>query len=75
MANYICIRTYLSRHEAEIDREFLKTSGIQAVIFAGDMDGIFPGLLVGAPARLMVAEQQAEEALELLALPDQNSEP
>ncbi len=62
-----CIKTYLNRHEAEMDREFLETSGIDAVILAGDLGGILPSLLWGALVRLMVVEEQAEEALELLA--------
>ena len=66
MSNHICIKTYLHRHEAEMDREFLETSGIDAVILAGDLGGILPSLLWGALVRLMVAEEQAEEALELL---------
>lgn len=49
-----------------MDREFLETSGIDTVILAGDLGGILPGLLWGAVVRLMVAEEQAEEALELL---------
>lgn len=66
MTNHVCIKTYLHRHEAEIDREFLEASGVDAVILAGDLGGILPGLLWGAGVRLMVAEEQAEEALELL---------
>lgn len=66
MGNHICIKTYLHRHEAEMDREFLETSGIDAVILAGDLGGILPGLLWGAVVRLMVVQEQAEEALELL---------
>lgn len=66
MSNHICIKTYLHRHEAEMDREFLETSGIDAVILADDLGGILPSLLWGAVVRLMVVEEQAEEALELL---------
>ena len=66
MSNHICIKTYLHRHEAEMDREFLEASGIEVVILAGDLGGILPGLLWGAQVRLMAAEEQAEEALALL---------
>ena len=66
MSNHICIKTYLHRHEAEMDREFLETSGIDAVLLIGDLGGILPGLLWGAVVRLMVVEEQAGEALELL---------
>ncbi len=68
MSNHICIKTYLHRHEAEMDREFLETSGIDAVIHADDLGGMMPGLAFGAAGvRLLVAEEQAEESLELLA--------
>ena len=66
MNDATCIKTYLNRHEAEMEREFLETSGIDAVILAGDLGGILPSLLWGAVVRLMVVEEQAEEALELL---------
>ncbi|MBA7474609.1 hypothetical protein ES707_09963 [subsurface metagenome] len=56
-----------------MDREFLETSGIEAVILAGDLGGILPSLLWGATVRLMVTEDQAGEALELLESSDQDS--
>ena len=66
MNDATCIKTYLNRHEAEMDREFLETSGINAVILASDLGSILPALLWGVAVRLMVAEDQAGEALELL---------
>ncbi len=66
MADYICIKTYQNRYEVERDQELLETSGIRAVIIADDLGGIFPSLLMGNPARLMVAEEQVEEARALL---------
>ena len=56
-----------------MDREFLETSGIAAVILASDLGGILPSLLWGAMVRLMVAEVQAWEARELLASSEQDS--
>jgi len=56
-----------------MDREFLETSGINAVILAGDLGSILPALLWGAAVRLMVAEDQAGEALELLEPSEQDS--
>ena len=73
MTNHVCIKTYLNRHEAEMDRELLETSGINAVILAGDLGSILPALLWGAAVRLMVAEDQAGEALELLEPSEQDS--
>ena len=66
MNDATCIKTYLNRHEAEMDREFLETSGIDAVMLAGDLGGILPSLLWGATVRLMVAEDLAGEAADLL---------
>ncbi len=73
MNDATCIKTYLNRHEAEMDREFLETSGINAVILASDLGSILPALLWGAAVRLMVAEDKVEEALELLAPSNQDS--
>ena len=70
MADYICIKTYLNRYEAEKDRELLETSGIRAVIFVDDLGGTFPSLLMGNPAKLMVGNEQADEALEMLVPAD-----
>ena len=68
MSNHIYIKTYLHRHEAEMDRAFLDSNGIEALIHADDLGGMMPGLAFGA-VRLLVAEEQAEEALELLEQP------
>jgi len=67
MTGAVCIRTYLARAAAEIDRAFLDSNGIEALIHADDLGGMMPGLAFGAAgARLLVVEEQAEEALELL---------
>ncbi len=74
MTDHVCIKTYLNRHEAELDRAFLDSNGIEALIHADDLGGMMPGLAFGsAGARLLVAEGQAEEALELLESSEQNS--
>ena len=73
MNDATCIKTYLNRHEAEMDQEFLETSGINAVILASDLGSILPALLWGVAVRLMVAEDQAGEALELLEPSEQDS--
>ena len=68
MSNHICIKTYLHRHEAEMDRTFLESNDIEALIYADDLGGLAPGMVFGSHGvRLMVAEEQAEEALGLLA--------
>ncbi len=67
MTAHVCIKTYLNRHEAELDRAFLDSSGIEALIHADDLGGMMPGLAFGAAGvSLLEAEEQAEEDLELL---------
>ncbi|MFC1543045.1 hypothetical protein ACFL4K_00735 [Candidatus Neomarinimicrobiota bacterium] len=75
MTDYICIKTYLHRHEAEMDRDFLEASSIAAIILAGDLGGILPSLLWGKSVELMVVADQAGRALELLNPSDQESQP
>lgn len=70
MTNHVCIKTYLNRHEAELDRAFLDSNGIDALIHADDLGGMMPGLAFGAAgARLLVAADRAGEALALLEQP------
>ncbi|MFB0516384.1 MAG: putative signal transducing protein [Candidatus Neomarinimicrobiota bacterium] len=67
MTEYICIKTYPDRQRAQIDKAFLESHGIAAVIHADDLGGMAPGLAFGSKGvRLLVAEDQAEEALALL---------
>lgn len=67
MTDQICIKTYLHRYEAEIDRTFLESNGIEALIYADDLGGMAPGMVFGSQGvRLLVAENQVEEASVLL---------
>jgi hypothetical protein len=67
---YVRIRTYLNRHEAEMDKAFLESHGFLARISADDAGGMQPHLLYRSEgARLLVPEDQAEEAEALLEAP------
>ena len=67
MNDSICIKTYLNRHEADLDRAFLESCGFRVRIKADDLGGMMPGLDFGAAGvRLLVAKGRAGEALELL---------
>jgi len=66
MADLICIKTYGSRHEAELARGFLEANGIEAVVSADDVGGMRPHLLLGGGARLLVKEEDVQKALEVL---------
>ncbi len=67
MTGAVCIRTYLSQPEAEVDRAFLESCGIRAWIEADDCGGMQPFLVYGTGGvRLLVEESQAQEATALL---------
>jgi hypothetical protein len=67
---YIRIRTYLNRYEAEMDKALLESNGFLARISADDAGGMQPHLLYRSEgARLLVPEDQAEEAIALLETP------
>jgi hypothetical protein len=72
---YVRIKTYLNRHEAEMDKAFLESNGFLARISADDAGGMQPHLLYRAEgARLLVPEDQVEEAKALLdASPDEDA--
>jgi len=62
----ITIRTYLDRTSTEIERGLLSSYGIEAVVMTDNEGGLNPGLSTGTGVRLMVNEDQAEKAVEIL---------
>ena len=67
MPELICLRSYLNRHQAEMDATFLQAYGIPTQIRADDAGGMQPHLLFGGrSARLMVPAELADEARDLL---------
>lgn len=63
----VCIKTYIHRHEAEMDRGLLKAAGLESYILADDCGGMYPPLSLGKEGlRLMVKEEDVGKALEVL---------
>lgn len=56
------IKTYSSRHDAELAKSFLEAHGIDAVVSGDDYGGIHPGLSFATGVRLLVKEADVEKA-------------
>ena len=62
-----CIKTYLSRHAAELDRALLDSCGFETMVQADDAGGMYSNLSFGnGGVRLIVNSEIAEEAIALL---------
>ena len=67
MPDLVCIKTCNNRIEAELDKSFLDSQGIQSMISADDAGGLRPDLLwATGGVRLLVKQEDAERALEML---------
>ena len=66
MAGLVRVAEFGSRPEAEIVKGMLEANGIRAALSADDMGGIRPELTFTMGVRLLVAEDDAEVARELL---------
>ncbi|MCI0432148.1 MAG: DUF2007 domain-containing protein [Gemmatimonadetes bacterium] len=60
------IARFAYRHEGELARGYLENAGILALLFVDDASGIEAGMAFANPARLMVREEDAERAREVL---------
>lgn len=67
MAELVPIAIFHSRMEAAVACNLLEANGIQAAVFADDAGGLFPPL--GAGVRLMVRQEDADRAREILDSP------
>ena len=63
----VCLRTYLTRNEAEMDQALLRSCGIETILQADDAGGMQPHLLFGRSVRLLVHVSKADEAAQVLA--------
>ncbi|MCK4400961.1 DUF2007 domain-containing protein [bacterium] len=69
MADLICIKNCNNRVEAELAKGLLESSGIEAIVSADDCGGMRPHLLLGTNGtRLLVKEEEAQKALEVLEI-------
>ena len=67
MPDLVCVKTCNNRIEAELDKSFLDSQGIQAMISADDAGGLRPDLLwATGGVRLLVKQEDAERALDML---------
>ena len=62
----VCIKTYNNRLEAELEKGRLDSQGIQAMISADDAGGMRPDLSWSTGVRLLVKQEDAHRALEIL---------
>ena len=67
MNTHSCLRTYLTRNEAEMDQALLRSCGFETIIQADDAGGMQPHLLFGnGGVRLLIHSSQADEAAQVL---------
>ena len=67
MADLVYFRTFSYQHEADFVKSVLEGSGIEAAIMADDCGGVDPALGLVRGVRLLVAEDQVEQAERVLA--------
>ncbi len=65
-AHWVAVKTYMLLAEAELDRAILAGNGIEAVIQSDTAGGMIPSLTLQHAAKLLVAEEDAGAALEVL---------
>ncbi|MFH2050613.1 MAG: DUF2007 domain-containing protein [bacterium] len=67
MSETVCIKTYQFRYEAEYAVGILESNGISAFVSGDDYGGAgFPILQTTGGAKLMVLEDDAEKAKEII---------
>ncbi len=66
MSKWISIQSFPNRIDAELAKSLLTSFGIQAMTQPDDAGGVYPSLSLVAGVRLLVPENQAEEATRLL---------
>lgn len=64
--NTVVVETFTKAFEAEVARDFLNNEGFQAVILKDDAGGMDPQMQLTRGVHLVVHQQDAQEALELL---------
>ena len=74
MPALVPIRTYTGRLEAEIAKGLLEAHGIKAMVSADDMSGWRPELTFVLGARLLVTQENAEEAIKVLDSNDESDD-
>ena len=67
MPDFVCVKTCLSKPEAEVAKTVLEANGIEVMTSTDDCGGMRPHLAFATGGiRLMVKQQDAQKALEIL---------
>ena len=69
MPEKVVVRRFSYRHEAEVARSFLDGNGIEAWVTSDDCGSVDPALGLVRGASLVVADENASRAEELLESP------
>lgn len=67
MAKWVTIKMFTNRLEAELAKSVLDSCGIRAQILSDDFSGSHPHLQMIQGVKLQVIDEEANEALEVLA--------
>ena len=62
----VCVKTFQTVAEAEFARGILESNGIHAMVSADDVGGLIGSLELTEGVRLMVLEENAKRAAEIL---------
>lgn len=69
MGGIVVLRTFASEHEAHLAATILEANGIPAQVFADTAGGAYPSIALVFPVRLLVREEDADTAREILDTP------
>lgn len=62
----VVLRVFLNVYEAQVARGALEAAGIQAFVRSDDAGGVHPGMWTAGGVRLLVREEDAEQAAAVL---------
>lgn len=65
----VIVRTFLNRFEADLAKSALDAVEIDSLIRTDDAGGMKPGMSMGSTVKLMVREEDAERAADILNIP------
>jgi len=71
----VCVQTYLNRPSAEGARMALESEGIEVEIFADDAGGMRPELSMQKGVKILVKEENAAVAKQILQACEQQAKP
>jgi hypothetical protein len=73
-SDLVCLKTFMYRHEAEIEKGLLEANGIDSLILGDDAGGLRPEIGMGFGINLMVRQDELKTAQEILDNSENNSE-